>query len=120
MFEAVSQTSNVQNSENIPKTNESLSAPVENATEVKRQQGKEQETKKEQVSQSFLNGLEKDIEMIHNVGLRFSVHKPTGRTVIKVIDKETQELVREIPAEEILNLAAKLDDMLGIIFDETV
>lgn len=113
MFEAISKTGNVQNSERMPRT-------VENATEVKRQQGKKQEIKKEQVSQSFLNDLEKDIEVIHNVGLRFSVHEPTGRTIVKVIDKETKELIREIPSEKILNIASKLDEMIGMIFDKTV
>ncbi len=119
MFEAISQTSNVQNSEIIPRTNKPLPSPDEKVTEVKKPV-EEQKNNKDQVSQVFLDELEKDIEMIHNVGLRFSVHKPTGRTVVKVIDKETKEIVREIPAEEILNLAAKLDEMIGMIFDKTI
>ncbi len=119
MFEAINQTSSVQNSEKVPRTNEPLPTPDEKVTEVKKPV-EEQKNNKDQVSQVFLDELEKDIEMIHNVGLRFSVHEPTGRTVVKVIDKESQELVREFPSEEILNVAAKLDEMLGIIFDKTV
>ena len=119
MFEAISQTSTVQDSEKVPRTNEPLPSPDEKVTEVKKPV-EEQKNNKSEVSQGFLDELEKDIAMIHNVGLRFSVHKPTGRTVVKVIDKETKEIVREIPAEEILNLAAKLDEMMGMIFDKTV
>ena len=119
MFEAISQTSSVQNSEKVSRTIEPLPAPDEKVTKVKKPV-QEQKNNKDQVSQAFLDELEKDIEMIHNVGLRFSVHKPTGRTVVKVIDKETKELVREIPSENILNLASKLDEMLGMIFDRTV
>ena len=40
--------------------------------------------------------------------------------MVKVVNKETEELIREIPSEEILNLAARLDEMVGMIFDETV
>ena len=119
MFEAINQTSNVQNTGELVKTSEPLKPTEREASEPKRQE-EEQENKKGEISQVFLDELEKDIEMIHNVGLRFSVHKPTGRIVVKVIDKETKEIVREIPAEEILNLAAKLDEMIGMIFDKTI
>ena len=119
MFEAISQTSNVQNSGKVHRPKESLTTPEEKVVEGKKSID-ERQNNKSKISQGFLDELEKDIEMIHNIGLRFSVHKPTGRTVVKVIDKETQEMVREIPAKEILNLAAKLDEMMGMIFDKTV
>ena len=40
--------------------------------------------------------------------------------MVRVVDKETEKLIREIPPEEFLNLAAKLDEMVGIIFDKKV
>ena len=40
--------------------------------------------------------------------IRFTVDDGTGRTVINVLDAETDELVRQIPSEEVLALAAKL------------
>ena len=72
------------------------------------------------VSQAMLNEVQQDIQMMRNVGLRFSVHEPTGRTVVRVVDKETETLIREIPPEEFLNLAARLDEMIGILFDKKV
>lgn len=41
--------------------------------------------------------------------LHFIVDEDTGRTVIKVIDSETDEVIRRIPAEEVLNLARYLE-----------
>jgi flagellar protein FlaG len=38
--------------------------------------------------------------------------------MIRVVDKQTEELIREIPAQQVLNLMAKIDEMMGIIFDE--
>ncbi len=57
---------------------------------------------------------------MHNVGLNFSVHESTGRTIVKVIDKETEKLIREIPSEELLNMADKMGEMIGILFDKKV
>ncbi|MBP7073221.1 MAG: flagellar protein FlaG [Clostridiaceae bacterium] len=47
-----------------------------------------------------------------------SVHEKTNRIMVKVVDKETKEVIREIPPEKILNLMAKLWEMAGIIVDE--
>lgn len=49
--------------------------------------------------------------------LRFSVDRDTGRTVVKVTDANTQEVIRQIPAEEVLQLAKELDRMQGLLFD---
>jgi flagellar protein FlaG len=46
--------------------------------------------------------------------LSFSVDKDSGRTIITVIDSETQEVVRQIPPEEVLNLALNLLDAGGV------
>lgn len=52
------------------------------------------------------------------VSLSFSVHEATGRIKVDVTDKETGEVVREIPPEQVLNLMAKIDEMMGILYDE--
>jgi flagellar protein FlaG len=40
--------------------------------------------------------------------LNFSVDELTGRAVVKVIDHETKDLIRQIPAEEILEVARRV------------
>jgi flagellar protein FlaG len=40
--------------------------------------------------------------------LQFTVDKESGKTVIKVIDSNTKELIRQIPGEEALNVAKRL------------
>ena len=55
--------------------------------------------------------------------LQFSVDEDTGRTVIKVLDSETMETIRQIPSEEIMNLARALHKFAedkGRIFQTTV
>ena len=52
--------------------------------------------------------------------LQFSVDEDSGRQVIKVLDTETQELIRQIPAEEILSLVKRIDDLEGLILQVQV
>lgn len=80
----------------------------------------EQDRPVQEVTQEMLEELEMDIEAIHNIGLRFSKHNDTGRTMIKILDKETKELIREVPSEEALDLIARIEEMIGILFDRKV
>jgi flagellar protein FlaG len=73
-----------------------------------------------QISQPLLDEVQEEINQLHHVRLQFSLHKETGRTTIKVIDKETEQLIREIPPKDLLDLAAKMDEMIGILFDKKV
>lgn len=43
--------------------------------------------------------------------LQFSVDKDTGQTIIKVMDASTNEVIRQIPAQEILTIAKAIDQM---------
>jgi flagellar protein FlaG len=62
--------------------------------------------------------VQKNLKLMHNVDLQFSVHKATGRVMVTVRDETTGEVIREIPPSEILNLAARLEQMVGLVFDQ--
>ncbi len=49
--------------------------------------------------------------------LQFSVDEVSGKTVITVIDKETDEIIRQIPREEILNLADHFGPWPGVLVE---
>jgi flagellar protein FlaG len=61
---------------------------------------------------------QKNINIIHNVNLQFSVNKDSGRIMVIVTDEATGEVIREIPPEEIVRFAEKFDEMVGMIFDK--
>jgi len=48
-------------------------------------------------------------------GLEFSVDPDTDRTVVKIIDKQTQDVIRQIPSEETLQIAKSLDKASGLL-----
>jgi flagellar protein FlaG len=49
--------------------------------------------------------------------LSFRVDKSTGKTVIKIMDAQTEEVVRQYPPEEILDMAASLKDLASNFFN---
>jgi len=52
--------------------------------------------------------------------LRFQIHRETEQVYTHVIDIETEEILREIPPEEILDMVARIEEMVGLIIDEKV
>lgn len=50
--------------------------------------------------------------------VRLAQHEKTNRMVVTVVDKETEEVVREIPSEKILDMLAKMWDAAGLFVDE--
>ena len=98
---------------------------TDNAEATGKQQEKRQENLQKikgqkNISQEFLNELEKNIELVHNFRLKYSVHESTGRTMVKVISKDTGKTIREVPSEAILNMAAKLDGITGMLSNDKV
>lgn len=50
--------------------------------------------------------------------LEFSIHEGTKEIMVKVINTDTKEVVREIPSEKILDMVAKMWELAGIMVDE--
>ena len=48
----------------------------------------------------------------------FGIHEGTNRVTIKIVDKKTKELIKELPAEKTLDMIAKVWEMAGILLDE--
>ena len=48
----------------------------------------------------------------------YSIHEGTKEIMVKVINRETKEVIREIPPEKILDLVAKMWEISGILVDE--
>ncbi|MEI2394486.1 flagellar protein FlaG [Paenibacillus phytohabitans] len=52
--------------------------------------------------------------------LEISIHEKTHALMVKVMNKETGELIREVPPEKTLDLVAKMMEIAGILIDEKV
>ena len=74
--------------------------------------GREQLEKMAQQLQDFMGEM--------NRSLQFQVDEESGRDVIKVVDKNSGELIKQYPSEEVLSLVAKLSETAGFLIDQTV
>jgi flagellar protein FlaG len=62
----------------------------------------------------FFNKFVKEVQ----VDLRYEVDDKTDEIVIKLFERGTDKLIRQIPPEAILNLKQRISDLLGIIYDK--
>ncbi|MFN3428498.1 MAG: flagellar protein FlaG [Candidatus Sericytochromatia bacterium] len=75
------------------------------------------------VSESTLN---KSVEIVNKAfsradeHLSFKVHKETNRIMVRLVDNQTDKVVREFPSEKFLDLVADLMKLAGLQVDETV
>lgn len=54
--------------------------------------------------------------LAHN--LRFSIDEDTGKTIIKVVDTHTDEVIRQFPTEQAIEIARTLDKVQGLLFND--
>ena len=52
--------------------------------------------------------------------LKIQIHGPTGNIMVKVISEKDGRVIREIPPEEWLNLAARMKDMAGVLLHKMI
>ena len=50
-------------------------------------------------------------------GLEFNVDQSSGKTIVRVVDLETQEVIRQIPSEEMVELARVLERLQGLLLN---
>lgn len=48
----------------------------------------------------------------------FGFHDETNRVTIKIVDKDTKEVIKELPPEKTLDMIARVWEMAGILVDE--
>lgn len=73
-------------------------------------------------AQSGNENLKKTIEQINkkaaNSEAVFGIHEETNRVTIKIVDKQTKEVIKEFPPEKTLDMIAKAWELAGIMVDE--
>jgi flagellar protein FlaG len=95
-------------------------APVSNKVEYEQavRQGAKVTVGQEQLVRMIDNAL-KDLQG-PSTALEISVHKKTHALLVKVLNQETGEVIREVPPEKTLDLVAKLMESAGILIDERI
>lgn len=74
----------------------------------------QQQTSNEQIRKA-VEQLNKN--MSHSEAV-FGIHEATNRVTIKIVDKDTKEVIKELPPEKTLDMIAKVWELAGIMVDE--
>lgn len=118
------ETTNNASAEQVD-TGKSVSAKKNNADNkntaesIKNELTELQESISNEFFEKFVSEANKKI-FATNREFSFSYHEGTNRIAVKILDKSTKEVIREIPPEKSLDAAAKMLELVGVLFDEKV
>lgn len=92
---------------------------VENAQEKGQADSSEQGNDQQQLSNDKIRkAVEKLNKNLSNSEAVFGIHEDTNRVTIKIVDKNTKEVIKELPPEKTLDMIARVWEMAGILIDE--
>ena len=55
---------------------------------------------------------------IQRRSVRFKIHERTNEVMVKIVDADTEEVLREIPPEKLLDMFANMLELAGLLVDE--
>ncbi len=84
------------------------------AQQAEKAEPSRKEAQKEEVVQRLSEAISK-FSAEFDTQIKFSVHDATDELVVQIIDQETEEVVRQIPAEDVLNRIENFDDLKGLL-----
>ena len=76
------------------------------------------EEKKASEHEKIKKAISKMNAQLPNSEVKFGIHDKTDRVTIKLIDKDTKEVIKEFPPEKTLDMIAKCMELAGVLMDE--
>lgn len=118
--DTVSKAPDVEKQEpQITRVDDAKDAPKYNQTEDK-DKAKEREEREpmDEKSVSFMTKELNELMSKINCNLEFQYHKEVNMMSVKMLDKKTHEVIKEVPPEEMLDQMAKAREWLGAFLDK--
>jgi flagellar protein FlaG len=70
-----------------------------------------------------IDKIAEDLQLVteaFNRRLKFSINRELDQVVVKVIDKRTDKVIKELPPEEIQRLHVRIREAIGLLIDEEI
>ena len=90
-------------------------AKVSNSANQEGQEGNQSQSGSKETARQAAQTYNK---LTENTKAVFGVNEATNRITIKIVDKDTDEIIKEFPAEKTLDMIARVWEMAGIMVDE--
>ena len=81
-------------------------------------QGMKEQQQQQPSNEQIKKAVEQMNKSMFNSEAVFGIHEGTNRVTIKIVDKDTKEVIKELPPEKTLDMVAKVWEMAGILVDE--
>jgi flagellar protein FlaG len=98
----------------LPAAPQGAPAPAVKVAVVVPEPAVQQQPSQEQVKKA-VESMKQMIETAAPNSLQFSIDDDTGKTIVRISDAQTGEMIRQIPSEELLEIARSLDRMQGML-----
>ena len=98
-------------------------AIVDNATQTGNADNSQNSDSNQENTQVSKEQMKKAVEKINSAQMEnseavFGIHEETNRVTIKIVDKKTKEVIKELPPEKTLDMIAKVWEMAGLFVNE--
>lgn len=103
-----------------PQTNsvDTVTAAIAKVSNSANQEGQEGAQSQSGSNESARQAAQTYNKLTENTKAVFGVNEATNRITIKIVDKDTDEIIKEFPAEKTLDMIARVWEMAGIMVDE--
>ncbi len=103
----------------------SVSSKIETVQSSQNQQEaqKAKESQKSILSVKDTKELTEDMNELMDdlqTSLGFSIIEDDHQVIVQITNRETNELIKQIPSEELLTIKKKMEEFTGLLFDQSV
>lgn len=81
-----------------------------------------QNENKQQDDSKNMEAIKKAVDNLNksmkNTSAIFGIHEATNRVTIKIVDKQTREVIKELPPEKTLDMISRVWELAGMLVDE--
>lgn len=102
----------------VPKLDNSTVAAAKTQEEKGKAGSESQENTQQPSAESIRRAVENINKNLKNSEAVFGIHEKTNRVTIKIVDKETKEVIKELPPEKTLDMISKVWEIAGLLIDE--
>ncbi len=95
-------------------TTVAISRPDQSDEQNRNEQSEQQQASPDQIKKA----VEQLNKRMNNSEALFGIHEGTNRVTIKIVDKSTKEVIKELPPEKTLDMIAKAWELAGLLVDE--
>lgn len=101
-----------------PNSVDTVTASIAKVSNSVNQEGQEGNQSQSGSNESARQAAQTYNKLTENTKAVFGVNEATNRITIKIVDKDTDEIIKEFPAEKTLDMIARVWEMAGIMVDE--